>query len=61
MAEIKSPYSDESIAQYAKEQNLDLLNSMQIASKFMELEEKNTILEDRLTWVEVYLKQLLKK
>jgi hypothetical protein len=45
MAEIKSHYSNESINEYARENNLDVLNSHQIAAKFMEMEEKFTVME----------------
>ena len=45
MSEIKSPYSNESIQEYARENNLDVLNSHQITAKFMEQDEKIVVLE----------------
>ncbi len=38
MAEIKTPYTKEQIAEYLKENNLDVLNSFQIWAKLMEIE-----------------------
>jgi len=40
MPQIKSKFTDEEVAQYARDNNLDVLNPMQIAAKFMELESR---------------------
>lgn len=52
MAEIKSLFSNESIQEYARENNLDVLNSQQIAAKFMELEQELSNIDDRITRLE---------
>ena len=40
MPDIKSKYSSEQIAEYARANQLDLLNPQQIAAKFMEIEDR---------------------
>lgn len=47
MPEIKTTYPG-SVEQYAIDNNLDILNHMQIAAKFMELEARVSNLEN--TW-----------
>lgn len=56
MAEIKSIYSKESITQYAKENNLDVLNVHQIAAKLMEMEDVISLLDSRVSSLERFLK-----
>ena len=49
MPEIKSKHSHEHIAQYARDNQLDVLNYMQIAAKFMELDVRISELEDTIS------------
>lgn len=56
MSQIKSLYSEESIVEYAREQNLDLLNPVQIAAKLMEMEDVISLLDSRVSSLERFLK-----
>lgn len=46
MPEIKSVHTPAVIAQYARDNQLDILNHMQIAAKFLELETRLEAVED---------------
>lgn len=45
MPEIRSTHTKEQIEKYAKDNQLDILNPMQIAAKFLELEDRLSIVE----------------
>ena len=45
MPEIKSQVSEETLTQYARDNNLDVLNLWQIIAKFYELEQRIQELE----------------
>lgn len=46
MPEIKSVHSREDIAQYARDNQLDVANQTQIAAKFLELETRLEAVEE---------------
>jgi len=46
MSDIKTTFTESTIKQYAVDNNLDILNHMQIAAKFMELEARIKSLEN---------------
>lgn len=46
MPDIKSAHKPEAIAQYARDNQLDILNTMQIAAKFLELETRLEAVEE---------------
>ena len=46
MPEIKSKHSREEIEQYARDNQLDVMNHVQISAKFLELESRISNLED---------------
>ncbi len=52
MPEIKSVHTPAVIAQYARDNQLDILNHMQIAAKFLELETRIISFED---FIEKYI------
>lgn len=56
MAETKSFYSDEAILQYAIDNNMEVMNKLQIAAKFMEMEDVISLLDSRVTSIERFLK-----
>lgn len=56
MAEIKSMYSNEAIKEYARQNNIDVMNSHQMAAKFMEMEDVISLLDSRVTSLERLLK-----
>ncbi len=50
--EIKSSHSESDIIQYAQDNQLDILNTRQIAAKFLELETRIISFED---FIEKYI------